>query len=331
MTRFSIVIPVYNVEQYLRECVSSVLSQEYKDFEVVLVDDGSKDHSGEICDEFADADNRVKVIHKPNGGPTSARTEGTNAATGEYLVFLDSDDYFAEGLLSEMSKIVDEYDPDAILYDGVPFPQQGQEPFQRLPEPGLYSGDSMEALRKNVIFNEKGEISISYGMCSKVFRRTLYLPYQSAVPTSLYKGEDLAVTAPLLVSCSSVYVSDFCGYYYRDTPNSIMHRFSEEEIDQITQVSAYLQDKMPSDYGERIDAYLLSHYFDYLDRAMLVVDGYRGYREVVRRTMDASLAEGLKRARTPSANRNEKLVFFLLRNKLFGLLWVLRHIKPRRE
>ena len=92
---FSVVVPVYNVEKYLKECVDSVLSQTFEDFELILVDDGSKDSSGAICDEYAQKDSRVKVIHKENGGLSDARNFGTAEAKGEYIIYIDSDDYIS--------------------------------------------------------------------------------------------------------------------------------------------------------------------------------------------------------------------------------------------
>lgn len=93
---FSVIIPVYNVEKYLNECVDSILSQTFKDFELILVNDGSKDSSPAICDEYAKADSRVKVIHKENGGASAARNVGTDAAKGEYILYIDSDDYVSD-------------------------------------------------------------------------------------------------------------------------------------------------------------------------------------------------------------------------------------------
>ena len=93
---FSVVVPVYNVEKYLRECVDSVLAQSFGDFELILVDDGSKDASGNICDEYAANDARVKVIHKENGGQSTARNKGIEAANGEFAIFLDSDDMICD-------------------------------------------------------------------------------------------------------------------------------------------------------------------------------------------------------------------------------------------
>lgn len=93
MPKISIIVPVYNVEKYLEKCVRSILAQTFTDFELILVDDGSPDSSGAMCDQFAEQDQRVKVIHKENGGLSDARNAGIELATGEYLGFVDSDDY----------------------------------------------------------------------------------------------------------------------------------------------------------------------------------------------------------------------------------------------
>lgn len=93
---FSIVVPVYNVEKYLKECIDSILSQTFTDFELILVDDGSKDESPLICDEYAQKDERIKVIHKPNGGQAEARNVGTETAAGQYIIYIDSDDFIIE-------------------------------------------------------------------------------------------------------------------------------------------------------------------------------------------------------------------------------------------
>ena len=94
----SIIIPIYNVEQYLRQCLDSVINQTYKNLEIILVDDGSTDNSGKICDEYAVKDNRIKVIHKENGGVSSARNAGIDIAKGEYIGFVDSDDYIEKDM-----------------------------------------------------------------------------------------------------------------------------------------------------------------------------------------------------------------------------------------
>lgn len=112
---FSVIIPVYNVEDYLRQCVDSVLAQGYANFEVVLVDDGSKDSSGAICDAYANEDARVRVIHQENAGLSAARNRGIREATGEYLLFLDSDDWWDEAdALERAVQIIEQERPDVI-------------------------------------------------------------------------------------------------------------------------------------------------------------------------------------------------------------------------
>lgn len=102
--QISVIIPIYNVEKYLSDCVESVLKQTYTDLEIILVDDGSQDASGQICDDYAKQDSRVQVIHKKNGGLSSARNAGIDQATGQYFFFLDSDDWIAENALELLYK-----------------------------------------------------------------------------------------------------------------------------------------------------------------------------------------------------------------------------------
>lgn len=115
--RFSVVIPVYKVEKYLRQCLDSVLAQSYTDFEIVVVDDGSPDNCPAICDAYAAADSRVTVIHKENGGLSDARNAGLLAATGEYVIFMDSDDYYlSTDLFTEIDAKIAETACDAVFF-----------------------------------------------------------------------------------------------------------------------------------------------------------------------------------------------------------------------
>lgn len=115
--RFSIIIPVYNVREYLRICLDSVFSQAYENYEVILINDGSTDGSEGLCDEFAAANNKVRVIHKQNGGLASARNCGIKAARGEYLLFLDSDDFWNDkSFLREVSEVIDERQADIVSF-----------------------------------------------------------------------------------------------------------------------------------------------------------------------------------------------------------------------
>ena len=117
MVKFSIIIPIYNVERYLETCVNSILTQTYSDYEVILVDDGSPDRCGELCDHYAESDSRVKVVHKVNGGLSSARNAGLDIAMGEYVIFVDSDDYWDDTMaLEHIQKNLAESNADLLVF-----------------------------------------------------------------------------------------------------------------------------------------------------------------------------------------------------------------------
>ena len=123
--RFSIVTPIYKVEKYLQECIDSVLNQSYSDFELILVDDGSPDNCPIICDRAAKEDERIKVIHKQNGGLSNARNEGLKVAKGEYIVFLDSDDLMCKDALNQIDECLKENQfPDIILGNIIHFQEK---------------------------------------------------------------------------------------------------------------------------------------------------------------------------------------------------------------
>ncbi len=117
MDLISIIVPVYNVENYIRECIDSILAQTMRSFELILVDDGSKDASGRICDEYADADDRIRVIHKENGGLSSARNMGLDEAKGEYICFVDSDDAVRADYLEKLYGAIERDRSDLIVCD----------------------------------------------------------------------------------------------------------------------------------------------------------------------------------------------------------------------
>lgn len=117
----SVIVPIYNVEDYLSKCIESVINQTYKNLEIILVDDGSPDNCPKICDEYAQTDSRIKVVHKPNGGLSDARNAGLDIATGEYIGFIDSDDYIDEHMYEEMLSAIENADADLCIcgYDRV--------------------------------------------------------------------------------------------------------------------------------------------------------------------------------------------------------------------
>ena len=114
MELISVIVPVYNVESYVAECIESIQNQTYMNLEIILVNDGSTDNSGDICDQYATYDERIKVIHKENAGVSAARNTGIEAANGDYIAFVDSDDYIAPNMYEDMLRILKENDLDIL-------------------------------------------------------------------------------------------------------------------------------------------------------------------------------------------------------------------------
>ena len=117
MPRLSVIVPVYKVEKYIHKCIDSILNQTFTDFELILVDDGSPDNCGKICDEYAKRDARIRVIHKENGGLSDARNFGIDAAKGEIIGFVDSDDIIDANMYGDMIRYMDEHDLDVVCAD----------------------------------------------------------------------------------------------------------------------------------------------------------------------------------------------------------------------
>ena len=116
MPKISVIIPVYKVEQYLPECLDSIINQTYKNLEIICIDDGSPDNSGKILDEYASKDNRIRVIHKENGGISSARNAGLDIATGDWISFVDSDDWLDINTYEKLLSSADEANTDIVMF-----------------------------------------------------------------------------------------------------------------------------------------------------------------------------------------------------------------------
>ncbi len=138
----SVIIPVYNVEEYLSECIDSVLNQTYENYEIILVNDGSTDSSGEICDEYVEKDERITVIHQKNGGPSITRNTGLENANGKYIYFLDSDDYIENNSLELLVNTAESNNADLVFFDAHSFADDGSEIKQGYVIKGNYESKS---------------------------------------------------------------------------------------------------------------------------------------------------------------------------------------------
>lgn len=212
--KFSILIPVYNVEKYLSQCINSVLSQNYNNIEVILIDDGSTDNSGKICDEYAQMDNRIKVIHKDNEGLLLARRTAVKVASGDYFMFLDSDDYWDSDLLNSAHDIIQRYNCDMVLFN-----YKHVYPDKVLDNIPLFDNESIfEGNKKNEIYKYALESGSVNNLCLKIVSRNIIdFDFDYKIFKDVAKGEDVLQSAPLLIAANKIVYMSKSFYNYRRT------------------------------------------------------------------------------------------------------------------
>lgn len=235
MPQISIIVPVYNVEKYLNRCVDSILNQTFKDFELILVNDGSKDKSGNICDEYEKKDSRVKVIHKPNGGVSSARNTGIDNATGKYIMFVDSDDYIDSNMLSNMLKTINN-DIDLIVSSIKMVTKNGNSEF-KMPNK-LYT-------TKEILEEYCCELFPRICLCGpvcKIYKLEIINRYNLRFRTDLSLGEDTYFNMGYLkYSCCIVTVSEIYYFYMRDNESSLFSKFQNSTYEQNREVFLFTE------------------------------------------------------------------------------------------
>lgn len=220
MPKISVIIPVYNVELYLRECLDSVLTQHYSSLQIILIDDGSTDNSGAICDEYAAKDPRVVVIHQKNGGAAAAKNAGLRAATGEYLSFVDSDDFLEPEAYSHMVKLLTEYGADVVqcAYRDV----YQNKTVERISKPGRSVCSGVDYL---VQYTKDWTCGLLW---DKLYMRSIFdgIWFEEG-----HKIDDEYFTYRGVMNARKVVRDDYVVYNYRKRRSSVM--YSPESANQI--------------------------------------------------------------------------------------------------
>jgi glycosyltransferase involved in cell wall biosynthesis len=213
--------------------VDSILRQSFSDIEIILVDDGSTDESAEICDDYARKDSRVKVIHKANGGATSARKAGLLAASGNYIGFADGDDWIDPDMYERMYRVLIEQDVDIVMCGR--YEDTGdvhREVYHGIPE-GRYDKAAMkkEIYPRMIVNEDFFEWGIFPGQWDKLFRRECLEPFQMMVEDEISMGDDAACVYPCLLNVQSIYILHECLYHYRQTTSSTVKQVKDYELE----------------------------------------------------------------------------------------------------
>lgn len=223
----SVIVPVYNAEKYLQHCVNSILGQTYKETELILVDDGSTDMSGKICDKYSKMDKRVITIHKTNGGSSNARKAGLAAAKGQYIGFVDADDWIESDYFEKMVKAQQDTGADIVVSNHFhDIGADSKKVCSNFPA-GLYP---KELLLPTLLYSGQFfEYGLQPHMVTKLFRKEILLKTQMCVDGRIIIGEDAAVVYPSVLEADTIYISDICGYHYVQRLGSMTKKETHDE------------------------------------------------------------------------------------------------------
>ncbi len=257
----SIVVPIYNVEAYLENTIESLLAQVDYDYEIVLVNDGSKDGSEEICQRYLEKyPERIQLVNKENGGLPSARKAGVRAAKGEFVTFLDGDDWVDADYYYQMIRAVKEHQVDvACSSHSMAYPDRKIEERNGVGS-GVYVGAALKEVRNRMLYQRP---YYTYGiypsLCMKVIRKELLEKFIYNVPDSVTIAEDAACSFPVLFACNGfVMINENIGYYYRQLQSSMMNKYDPKKLSRVITVMDYMETVFApyyEQYGQQIDRY----------------------------------------------------------------------------
>lgn len=263
MYKLSIIIPVYNSEKYLKRCLDSVVAQNYKELEIILIDDGSVDCSLQICEEYAKKDHRIIVCHKENGGAGFARKEGLKIAQGDYITCIDADDWVEENAYDRLMNKANRFNPDLIACSFIKEFEGFQTVRNDYPDEGLYSKREFYDVMKKAGDEKPFFCQIVNGsLCCKLFKKEYYEKYQMSVPSEIVLCEDVAVILPMLFEIDTIYIDKKPYYHYCQNKDSSSWEWRSGEYQRWNMLVKYLKQYYESYQDEVIQGLILhSIYF----------------------------------------------------------------------
>ena len=332
--QISVIVPVYKAEKYLEACVQSILSQTYGDFELILVEDGSPDRCGEICDRLAETDCRIRVIHKKNEGVSIARNTGIALARGEYLAFVDSDDTVDAGFLEAAIDGICSGDVDLFICGLLMETWKDNE----IVDTVRYKNCHTQVYSVKELLEQRDhdypQICICGPWC-KLYKRTIVEENEIRFPENISTGEDTCFVLGVLEHSSRVYFSEDCYYHYRrGNEESLFSRFHPDTYE----ISQYVYSKMRSVMEKCGCSQAAMEQFEGLYFDNMVGGIHEYYRFYSKTTHEMRLRHIAKVAGDPDVRRTklrnicgikDKIICMLLKCKLYRAVALLFEIKYR--
>lgn len=305
--KISVIVPVYKVEQYLNRCIQSIVNQSYNDLEIVLVDDGSPDECPAICDSWAERDQRIKVIHKENGGLSSARNAGLDIATGDYIAFVDSDDYAASNMFEIMLDAAIRNNVDVACCGRVRVSTASKVEMFTLPEEQVFTGE--EAIKQLLIGG-----AIEEAAWDKLYKADIF--DKRRFPDGEI-NEDIVQTIEILGACRQIVHVGRALYYYCENKNSITtSKYNHRKmicIKHLDQIANYLNKSYPQSlqYFYALELrYCQGLLYLLLDNAKTLNDNKDDYKEVYARFKNAYKAAAFRKETSRSERMKGALIYF---------------------
>lgn len=262
MALLSIIVPIYNIEQFLEKCIDSILSQSFTDFELILVDDGSTDSCGAICDRYAETDSRIHIIHKANGGLVSARKAGLRAASGTYVSYVDGDDWIDRDMYRYMIYNAQTYNCDLVMCDveHEHYPKKIRDLTGKTLETGYYGRKELEEKIFPIMLY--GGMFYYFGIYpviwNKLFRRDKLLKHQFAIDDNIKNGEDAACVYPYFLEIESMYfMKDQYLYHYRHSSVQMTVAYDKDSFSRFKSLYNFFNQSnlAKSEYRGQLDFY----------------------------------------------------------------------------
>lgn len=252
MPLVSIVVPVYNVEKYLPKCIESILTQSFTDFELILVDDGSPDNCGAICDEYARKDDRIHVIHKENGGVSGARNVALECVTGKYLTFCDSDDKYAPDWLADLLSAMEETAADMVVGGYARVAEDGRELSRKSIFAGVIDCTSLEQ-KVDYCIREVLEYRQGWEIWTRLFRTDIIRNHNIRFCEDCQNfAEDLGFTLEYSLYADRVTAIDEAGYLYTVRTDSMMRSsVGKIKLNSVNEVALSLLEKLPVQFVDK--------------------------------------------------------------------------------
>lgn len=328
MPKISIIVPVYNGAEFLRPCVDSILAQSFGDLEIILVDDGSTDESPEICDWYASQDKRVICIHQANAGAAAARNCGLKAAAGEYIAFVDSDDWIDQDMYETMVNAAEEHNCDLVICDCLKESEAGSCIYTHELPGGYYNRDAMVAQYfPQLLMPDTMEYPVTISNWLLLIRREIIEENRLSFPEGMRFSEDLLFGSEVgYYAQSMTYLKDYTPYHYRQNPASVTHTAFKDKwpllLELYRRIRKSFQKKTDYDFTPQIQRCMLFFVYMAMNQRLAAKLPLKQFFREVKKVLDhPEVREALAPIQIDQLNISWKL-------KITSLIYQKKYLRP---